>query len=67
MLREEILKRQIKDCLKINGKQPIEMPKKSDYVNFKNFGKKAPFMMINLVILLNHAYEKILFAIFLTV
>ena len=33
---EEILKRHIKDCFKINGKQKIIMPKKGEYVIFKN-------------------------------
>ena len=28
-----------KDCLKINGKQTIKMPKKGEYVKFKNFEK----------------------------
>ena len=33
---DEILKRHIKDCFKINGKQRIIMPKKEEYVKFKN-------------------------------
>ena len=37
---EEILKRHIKDCFKINGKQRIIMPKKGEYVKFKNFERK---------------------------
>ena len=37
----EILKRYIKHCLKINGKQKIKMPKKDEYVEFKkNIFKK---------------------------
>ena len=34
---EEILKHHIKDCFKINGKQRIIMPKKDEYVKFKNY------------------------------
>ena len=34
---EEILKNYIKDCFKINGKQRIIMPKKSDFIKFKNY------------------------------
>ena len=34
---EEILKNHIKDCFKINGKQRIIMPKKSDFIKFKNY------------------------------
>ena len=37
---EETLKRHIKDCFKINGKQKIIMPKKSKYVKFKNYERK---------------------------
>ena len=46
-IKEEILKRHIKDFFKINNKQKIKMPKKGEYVNFKNFeGKiKSPFMI----------------------
>ena len=38
---EEILKRHIKDCFKINGKQEIKMPKKGQHINFKNFDRKT--------------------------
>ena len=43
---EEILKRHIKDCFKIDGKQGIKMLKNGDYLKFKNFERKikAPFM-----------------------
>ena len=34
---EEILKRRIKDCFKINGKQRIIIPKKGEYVKCKNY------------------------------
>ena len=36
-----------KDCLKINGKQTIKMPKKGGYVKFKNFERKikSPFII----------------------
>ena len=44
---EEILKCHIKNCFKINGKQTIKMPKKGEYVKFKNFERKIklPFMI----------------------
>ena len=38
--REEILKRHIKNCFKINGKQRIIMLKKGEYVKFKNYERK---------------------------
>ena len=40
------LKCHIKDCFKINGKQTIKMPKKGEYVKFKNFERniKSPFL-----------------------
>ena len=46
-ITEEILKRHIKDCFKINEKHTIKMPKKSEYVKFKNFERKvkSPFMI----------------------
>ena len=34
---KEILKRHIKDCFKINGKQRIIMPRKGECVKFKNY------------------------------
>ena len=39
-ITEEILKCIIKDCFKINGKQTIEMPRKEEYVKFKNLKEK---------------------------
>ena len=30
----------MKDCFKINGKQTIKVPRKGEYVKFKNFEKK---------------------------
>ena len=36
---EEILKRHIKDCIEINGKQRDVMPKKLNVI-FKNYDKK---------------------------
>ena len=36
-IAEEILKCHIKYYFKINGKQTIKMPKKGEYVKFKNF------------------------------
>ena len=35
-ITEEILKRHIKDCFNINGKQRVMMSKKGEYVKFKN-------------------------------
>ena len=42
-ITEEILKRHIKDCFKINGKQTI----KGEYIKFKNFERKikSPFII----------------------
>ena len=40
-ITEEILKPHINDYLKINGKQTIKMPKKVEYVKFKNFERKT--------------------------
>ena len=34
---EDILKRHIKDCFKINGKKRIKMPKKGEYVIYQEF------------------------------
>ena len=39
-ITEEILKRHIKDCFKINGKQTIKVPRKGEYVKLKKFEKK---------------------------
>ena len=43
----EKLKCHIKDCFKINGKQTIKMPKKAEYIKFKNCGRKikSPFVI----------------------
>ena len=38
---EEILKCCIKDCFKINCKQKIIMPKKGEFVKFKNYERKT--------------------------
>ena len=40
-ITEKILKRHIKDCFKIYGKQTIKMPKKGEYAKFKNFKEKS--------------------------
>ena len=37
---EEVLKRHIKDCFKINGEQRIIFPRKGEYVKFKNLERK---------------------------
>ena len=46
-ITEEILKCQINDCFKINGKQTMQMPKKSISVRLKNYERKIkwPFMI----------------------
>ena len=36
----------MKDCFKINGKQTIKVPKKGEYVKFKNFEKKIELSLI---------------------
>ena len=43
-IKEEILKRHIKDCFKINGKQRIIMPKKDDYLKIQR-KVKSHFMI----------------------
>ena len=45
-ITEEILKRHIKDCFKINGKRRIIMPKKEKYVKFKNPERKIKSLFI---------------------
>ena len=40
-IKEEILRRHIKDCFKINVKQTIKLLKKEEYVKFKHFEKKS--------------------------
>ena len=44
---EEILKHHVKNYFKINGKQRIKMPRKDEYVKFRNFERKIkfPFMI----------------------
>ena len=49
-ITEEILKRHIKNCFKINGKQTIKMPKKDEYVKFKNFEKRIKSQFMSLII-----------------
>ena len=44
-ITEEILNCHIKDCCKINGKETIKMPKKDEYVKFKNFERKIKFQL----------------------
>ena len=43
----KILTHHIKDCFKITDKQMIKMPKKGEYVKFKNFERKiiSPFII----------------------
>ena len=44
---EEKLKRHIKACFKIKGKQKIIMPKKGEYVQFENLERKikSPYII----------------------
>ena len=53
--REEILKSKIKDYFKINGKQRIRMPKKGEYVKFRNYERK-----IKLPVMIYATFESIL-------
>ena len=39
LVQKKILKCHVKNCLKIHGKQMINMPKKDEYVRFKNHEK----------------------------
>ena len=43
----EKLKCRIKGCFKVNGKQTIKVPKKGEYIKFKNYERKlkSPFMI----------------------
>ena len=43
---EKILKSNIKDCFKINGKQRIIMSKKGEFIKFKNYGRKVKSLFI---------------------
>ena len=43
-----LLKRHAKDCFKINGKQIINIPKKSKYVKFKKCQKKNKITIYDL-------------------
>ena len=47
LLVQKILKRHVKDCFKINGKQRVIMPKEGEYVKFKNYEikLKPPFII----------------------
>ena len=38
---EKILKFYIKDYFKINGKERVKMPKKDEYIRFRNFERKT--------------------------
>ena len=45
-ITEEILKRHIKDCFKINAKQITIMPKKGEYATLKNYERKVKSPLI---------------------
>ena len=40
--REDVLAEHVKNCLSINGKQAIKMPKKGQHINFRNYHKQIP-------------------------
>ena len=40
--REDVLNEHIDNCLSINGKQAIKMPKEGQHVNFRNYFKEIP-------------------------
>ena len=46
LARKEILKCHINDCFKINGKQRIKMPRKGEYVRFKNYERKIKSLFV---------------------
>ena len=67
----EKLKCHIKDYFKINHKQTIKMPKKGEYIKFKNFRRKikSPFMIyanFESVLVLEHNESKIQRSLILT-
>ena len=45
--QQQKLKCHIKDCFKTNGKQTIKMPKKDEFIKFKNYERKikSPVMI----------------------
>ena len=45
---EKIVKDHVKEFFKINDKQSIIMPKKDNYVKFKNYEKKSKFIIYGL-------------------
>ena len=47
LITEELLTHPVKDRFKIDTKQKIKMPKRSEYVKFRNFERKikSPFMI----------------------
>ena len=46
-LQKKNFKRHIKDCFKSNDKQTIKIPKKGEYVKFKNFERKIKSQFIS--------------------
>ena len=43
---EEILNKHILNCIVVNGKQAVQMPKKGSSVQFKNFHKQLPALFV---------------------
>ena len=48
MITLYIVESHFKDCFKINGKQRIVMPKKGEFVKFKNYERKNKLTVYNL-------------------
>ena len=55
-ITEEILKRDIKDWFKINGKQTIKMPKKRDCVKFKTFERSFIIQMTFILTIIKNMF-----------
>ena len=45
-ITKEVVKRHIKDCFKINGKQTVKINEKIEHVKFKNFERKLKSLFI---------------------
>ena len=45
-ITEEILKRHMTDCFKINGKHRFIMPEKGEYFKFKNYERKIKSLFL---------------------
>ena len=45
-MSEEILNKYLLNCIVVNGKQAVQMPKKGSSVQFKNFHKQLPALFV---------------------